>query len=120
MAYNEEVVNGTSPQRKFNGDYGFSFVATVDETEAGTLIIRGGLIGFSNRPIPQGQTGTAELHGTVTLSKAASDVFTQGDVVYWDDAAKKATPTATSNTKIGLCKIEPSANAETVEVLLNA
>ena len=119
--YNEIETNGPPSQRKFNGDYGFPFVATADETEAGTVIVRGKLVGISHRNVEAGQYGTAELHGTVTVNKAAAIEFEQGDIVYWDVADKLAVAVAGDGiVRLGICKLEPSENAETVEVLTNA
>jgi len=116
--YNEITTNGPPTQQKFNGDYGFPFVAAADETEAGSVIVRGKLIGFSNRNVDVGQYGTAELQGTVTVRKAAATEFGQGDIVYWNASTKLAVTTGT--VMLGICKLEPSTNAETVEVLINA
>jgi len=116
--YNEIVTNGPPTQQKFNGDYGFPFVAAAGETEAGSVIVRGKLIGFSNRNVEAGQYGTAELKGTVTVSKATATVFAQGDLVYWNNTTKLAVTTGT--VILGICKLAPSTNSETVEVLINA
>jgi predicted RecA/RadA family phage recombinase len=115
--YNEIQTNGAPTQRKFNGDYGFPFIATADEVDAGSVIVRGKLIGFSHRNVEVGQPGTAELKGTVTINKAAATVFAQGDLVYWDAAAKLAT--TSGSVQLGLCKFAPSESATTVEVLTN-
>jgi predicted RecA/RadA family phage recombinase len=121
MAYNDIQTSDAPSQRKFNGDYGFPFVATADEVNAGTVIIRGKLIGVSHRNVEAGQYGTAELQGTVTINKDAATEFDQGDIVYWDVAEKLAVSAAgTGIVKLGICKLAPSANALTVDVLTNA
>jgi predicted RecA/RadA family phage recombinase len=121
MAYYSETSHFPPPsQRKFNGDYGFPFKAAAGETEAGTLILRGGLVGFSNRPVELGEQGTAELQGTITLSKASGTTFLQGDpVAYNFNSGLCVVSTTVGAYPIGVCKIEPSADAVTVEVLLN-
>ena len=119
--YNEIVTNPAPDQRKFNGDYGFPFVAAADEVDAGSVIVRKNLIGVSHRNVEEGQHGTAELQGTVTIKKAAATEFEQGDIVFWDKAAKLAVKaTGTGIVRLGVCKLTPSENAETVEVLTNA
>ena len=121
MTYFAEQVSDAPSQRKFNGDYGFPFVATTDEVNAGTVIVRGNLIGFSNRNVEAGQYGTAELQGTITVMKASATVFTQGATVYWHIANQLAVTAAGSGiVKLGICKFAPSTNATTVEVLINA
>jgi len=118
--YNEITTSGPPTQRKFNGDYGFPFVAAAGETEAGSIIVRGKLIGFSHRNVELGKFGTAELQGTVTVSKAAATVFTQGADVFWNTTSKLAvTASGQGIVRLGICKMAPSTNAETVEVLTN-
>jgi len=121
MAFNPITTNPAPDQRKFNGDYGFSFVATSDEFDAGSVIVRGNLIGVSHRNVEEGQHGTAELQGTVTIKKAAATEFEQGDIVFWHKAEKLAVKaTGAGIFRLGICKLTPSENSETVEVLTNA
>jgi predicted RecA/RadA family phage recombinase len=40
-------------------------------------------------------------HGVFELPKVAVDVMAVGDAIYWDDATKLVTKTASGNTKIG-------------------
>ena len=116
--YNPIVTSPAPDQRKFNGDYGFPFVAVAGEEDAGSVIVRGKLIGVSHRNAKVGDYFTAELQGTVRVKKAAATEFELGDIVYWDTTAKLAVKTGT--LKLGICKITPSANSNTVEVLTNA
>ena len=119
--YNPINTTPAPAQRKFNGEYGFPFVAVAGEEDAGTVIIRGKLIGISHRNTEVGQYGTAELQGTVTVKKAAATVFAQGADVFWHVANKLAvTASGAGIVRLGICKIEPSANSETVEVITNA
>ena len=119
--YFPEQINDAPSQRKFNGDYGFPFVATADEVDAGSVIIRGNLIGVSHRNTDVGAYGTAELHGTVTVNKALNTAFAQGAIVYWHVADKLAVAAAGNGiVKLGICKLSPGNNAETVDVLTNA
>lgn len=116
--YHETQINGPPDNRKFNGDYAFPFVAAAGEIDAGSIIVRGGLIGMSQRLTPVGATGTAELHGTNTVKKAAATAFASGADVFWDPETGLAVTSGT--VRLGLCKITPSEGAESVEVLLNA
>jgi predicted RecA/RadA family phage recombinase len=119
--YNAIQTSDAPSQRKYNGDYGFPFVATTAEVDAGSVIVRDKLIGVSHRNVEAGQHGTAELQGTVTINKLAATVFTQGAVVYWHIADKLAVTAAGAGiVKLGICKFAPSTNATTVEVLINA
>jgi predicted RecA/RadA family phage recombinase len=117
MAYYSETKVGLPPkQLKFNGEYAFGFVATSDETEAGTVIVRGNMVGFSNRNTDEGKLGTAELAGTITLTKAAATVFTQGEAVFWLNG--KVVKETAGAIPLGVVKFEPSINSETVEVII--
>ena len=121
MTFNPITTRPAPDQRKFNGEYGFPFVATADEFDAGSIIVRKNLVGVSQRNVEEGEYGTAELQGTNTVMKDAATEFEQGDIVYWDTAAKLAvTATGTGVVRLGICKLAPSENAETVEVLINA
>jgi len=85
------------------------------------VIVRKGLVGFSHRNMAIGEYGSAELQGTMTVSKAAETVFTVGDPVFWDTTTKLAVTAAGADiVRLGMCKIAPSTNATTVEVLFNA
>jgi predicted RecA/RadA family phage recombinase len=89
--------------------------------------------------------GTAHLFGVAVNTQAQGDsteiltvgifdlvkdtsTFAEGDAVYWDDTAKKATSTSSGNTKIGVAALTvpaggaapgASANDPTVRVRLN-
>ena len=65
-------------------------------------------------------SGTAvegQVKGVVRIVKDAS-VFAQGDLVYWDDAAKKATSTGGSNLLIGNAEAAQLTGDATVDVVL--
>ena len=119
--YNEIQTSPAPSQRKFNGDYGFSFNATAGEVDAGSVIVRKNLVGVSHRNTEIGDYGVAELQGTVTVNKAAATVFDQGDDVFWNTTTKLAVKVGGAGTvRLGICKLTPSTNSETVEVLTNA
>jgi predicted RecA/RadA family phage recombinase len=118
--YPETITNMPPEQLKFNGEYGFPFIATADELEAGTIITRGGLIGFSNRVLQVGDEATAELRGTLTLKKAAATAFIEGDPAFWNPATKLVESVAANGLyALGMVKITPSVDSETVEVILD-
>jgi len=65
-------------------------------------------------------SGTAvegQVKGVVRIVKDAS-VFAQGDLVYWDDAARKATSTVGSNLLIGNAEAAQLTGDATVDVVL--
>ena len=120
--YNPINTSPAPEQRKFNGDYGFPFIAqNANEVDAGSVIIRGNLIGVSHRNTEINAHGTAELQGTVTVRKAAATVFNQGANVFWHIANRLAVTAAGAGiVRLGICKIAPSEGSTTVEVITNA
>ena len=120
--YNQIKTMPAPDQRKYNGDYAFPFVAeNADEVDAGSVIVRGNLIGVSHRNTEIGAHGFAELQGTVTVRKAANTVIEQGANVFWHRANKLAvTAPGAGIVRLGICKITPSTGSTTVEVITNA
>jgi len=119
--YNPIETSPAPSQRKFNGDYGFSFITEAGEEDAGSVIVRDKLVGVSHRNSEVGDHCTAELQGTVTVMKAPATEFEVGNLVYWHIANKLAVKAAGAGiVRLGICKITPSADSETVEVLTNA
>lgn len=59
-----------------------------------------------------------DTEGVFELDKDASVVTGLGHLIYWDDVAKKATITATANTKIGYATEAAVTGAAKVKVRL--
>jgi predicted RecA/RadA family phage recombinase len=49
-----------------------------------------------------GEKFAAQTVGVISYAKAASQAWTEGAAVYWDDTAKNFTTTVGSNTKAGV------------------
>jgi predicted RecA/RadA family phage recombinase len=64
-----------------------------------------------------GATVEGETEGVYDLAKDAS-VFAAGDLVYWDDVAKKATSTVGANLLIGAAELAALTGGTTVRVNL--
>ena len=64
----------------------------------------------------------AAIVGVFDLTKVGSQAWAVGEKIYWDDTAKEATKTATSNTLIGVTiEAVGSGAGETIgRVRLNA
>ena len=62
----------------------------------------GSIFGVATGTVANGAEGEFNLVGVVELAKAASQAWTQGVAVYWDDTAKNVTTTVGSNLKIGV------------------
>ena len=69
-----------------------------------------------------GETVEAALTGVYDLKKVASQAWAAGDKVYWDNTAKEATKTTTSNTLIGVAVVAVAGGASDIigRVRLNA
>ena len=56
--------------------------------------------------------GRAQLTGVIDLAKVASQAWTAGAKVYWDNTAKRATNVASGNTLIGVAVLAVGAGAD--------
>lgn len=86
----------------------------------GALI--GSIFGVAEKDAANGEDVAFLLAGVVDLPKAASQAWTVGVKVYWDNAAKRVTSTAAGNTLIGVATQAVGGGAgETIgQVRLNA
>lgn len=78
-----------------------TLAAPYDVTSGGGLLV-GALFGVAGGDALAGETVETSLVGVFDLTKAASQAWSVGDKVYWDDTNKVATKTATGNTLIGV------------------
>lgn len=80
----------------------------------------GSIFGVSANVSPVGTECVLGTEGVYELLKVASpDTFSVGAPVYWDDAVKACTATATGNTRIGVATALAANMSVTVEVRLN-
>lgn len=89
---------------------------------SGDGLLVGAIFGVATAAAANGEAIETVLIGVFDLKKTASQAWAVGDKIYWDNAAKETTKTATSNTLIGAA-VEALGNgaAETVgRVRLNA
>lgn len=86
----------------------------------GALI--GSIFGVAEKDAANGEDVAFLLTGVVDLPKAASQAWTVGVKVYWDNAAKLVTSTSTGNTLIGVAtKAVGGGAGDTIgQVRLNA
>lgn len=69
---------------------------------SGDGLLVGAIFGVASGDADNGASVEATLVGVFDLKKVASQAWAVGDKVYWDNTAKVATKTATSNTLIGV------------------
>lgn len=68
---------------------------------AGDGVLQGSIFGVAPADIANGEVGLLNLGGVYELPKAASQAWTVGAKVYWDDTNDVCTTTASGNTLIG-------------------
>ncbi|RJL22159.1 DUF2190 family protein [Paracoccus siganidrum] len=69
---------------------------------SGDGLLVGAIFGVAAGTAASGDPVEAALVGVFDLKKTASQAWAVGDKVYWDNTAKEATKTTTSNTLIGV------------------
>lgn len=89
------------------------FTAPAGGVTAGVPLLIGAVLVVPAFSAVEGATFAATLTGVFTLPKATGAAWTEGSILYWDDAAKKVTTTSAGNTKIGLVA-KAAASADTV------
>ncbi|WP_277657200.1 DUF2190 family protein [Seleniivibrio woodruffii] len=82
---------------------------TVNILNSGAAVIKGGsVVVFGSRivipiaDIPVGEFGACATEGVYEIPAVTTTAFAQGDVLYWDNTAKKLTKTSTDNTRAGV------------------
>ena len=88
---------------------------------SGQLVLAGSLFGIAQHDAQSGAKCTLQLGGVWTLPKtnAASNAFTVGAKVYWDNTNGKATASSTSNTLIGVAAAAAANTDAAANVRLN-
>lgn len=84
---------------------------------SGAGVLVGSIFGLATSAAASGATVPAQLVGVHYITALATDAFTQGAAVYWDNTNKRCTITASGNTKIGVATV--ASTAATVAVRLN-
>ena len=88
----------------------------------GDGLLVGSIFGVATGTAALGEAVEAALTGVYDLKKVASQAWAAGDKVYWDNTAREATKTTTSNTLIGVAMVAVAGGAgDTIgRVRLNA
>ena len=89
---------------------------------SGDGLLVGSIFGVAAGTAALGEAVEAALTGVYDLKKVASQAWAAGDKVYWDNTAKEATKTTTSNTQIGVAVVAVAGGASDIigRVRLNA
>lgn len=89
-----------------------TFTAPAGGVVSGTAYLIGTLLVVAASSVAQGLPFEGAAEGVYTLPKAASQAWTEGALVYWNNTAKNLTTTATGNTLVG-CAAAAAGNADT-------
>ena len=76
-------------------------IAPAGGVVSGVPVVIGSFTGVPGTTAAEGKEFELHLVGVYQLEKATG-AWAQGDKIYWDAAAKKATKTTTSNTLFGV------------------
>lgn len=75
--------------------------ATAAAIPSGRGVLVGVAFGIAAGPIAVGDEGVLNLVGEYELDKAASQAWTKGAAIYWDNTNFRCTTAASGNTLIG-------------------
>ncbi|MFN3644312.1 MAG: DUF2190 family protein [Gemmobacter sp.] len=78
---------------------------------SGDGLLVGSIFGVAAGTAAVGEAVEAALTGVYDLKKVASQAWAAGDKVYWDNTAREATKTTTSNTLIGVAVVAVAGGA---------
>jgi predicted RecA/RadA family phage recombinase len=92
------------------------------DVASGDGLLVGSIFGVASGDALSGAEVEMQLTGVVDLAKTASQAWTAGAKVYWDNTAKRATNVASGNTLIGVAVLAVGSGAEETvgRVRLNA
>jgi predicted RecA/RadA family phage recombinase len=90
--------------------------------ESGDGLLVGAIFGVAGHDAALGAEVETQLTGVLDLAKTASQAWTAGAKVYWDNTAKRVTNVASGNTLVGAAVLAVGSGAEEVvgRVRLNA
>lgn len=93
--------------------------APTGGTVAGTPYLIGVILGIAAMTVLVGVVTPFHLVGAYELMpKTTGEAWTAGDLLYWDNTAKKFTTTATSNKKAGVAYADAASGDATGSVNL--
>lgn len=98
-----------------------TLTAPYDVASGGGILVGPifGIAAFSALSGAAVEAKTTGVFDLVAATHASTQGLAVGDAVYWDNSAKKATKTDTSNTKIGVAVAAKASADAVVRVRLN-
>ena len=83
---------------------------------SGQALQVGSAVGVASNDAAISADVEAVLEGVFTLTKATGTAWTQGNILYWDNAARNVTTVVSTNKCIGVATL-PALSADTVGTL---
>lgn len=93
---------------------------TVAAVASGAMVLIGTRVGVAIAAIAANGTGAVQVVGEFEITKNTTDVVAQGALLYWDNANKRLTTTASGNTLAGFATEAAGNTATTVKIKINA
>lgn len=94
------------------------FTAPAGGVVSGKTVKKGALMHVPSTTAAEGDAYSGDIQGVFILDAATGQSWTQGDALYWDDAAKVWTKTATGNAKGGAAAYDKATADALGKVLL--
>jgi predicted RecA/RadA family phage recombinase len=101
--------------------HAITLLAPYDVLSGDGLLV-GSIFGIASHDAALGAEVETQLTGVLDLAKTASQAWTAGAKVYWDNTAKRVTNVASGNTLVGVAVLAVGSGAEEIvgRVRLNA
>jgi predicted RecA/RadA family phage recombinase len=80
--------------------------------ESGDGLLVGAIFGVASHDATSGADVETQLTGVLDLAKTASQAWTAGAKVYWDNTAKRVTNVASGNTLVGVAVLAVGGGAD--------
>jgi predicted RecA/RadA family phage recombinase len=93
--------------------HALTLIAPYDVVSGDGLLV-GSIFGVASHDALSGAEVEAQLTGVIDIGKAASQAWTAGARVYWDNTAKRVTNVASGNTLVGVAVLAVGSGAEEV------
>ena len=79
---------------------------------SGDGLLVGSIFGVASHDAASGAEVEAQLTGVLDLAKAASQAWTAGARVYWDNTARRVTNVASGNSLVGVAVLAVGGGAD--------
>jgi predicted RecA/RadA family phage recombinase len=86
---------------------------------AGTAVLIANLLVIPQETVAQTLPFSGYVTGIHTMVKATGTAWLEGQILYWDDTAKKVTTVSTSNYRIGCAAVAAASGDTSGTVRLN-